>query len=928
LREAGYIAGFEPMESRGMADYWRQVEEIFHEALELPVLARAAFLAERCAGDAGLEAEVRTILAGYEAQDAIDTPRVDGSQVGARFGAFEIIRKIGEGGMGAVYLARRHEDFERLAAIKLINGTPAAAALMAGRFHQERQILAGLDHPNIARLLDGGVTGRGQPYLVMEYVEGVRLDRYCEARQLSIREKLELFRKICGAVHFAHQHLVIHRDLKPGNILVNESGEPKLLDFGIAKVLSEPGNPAEHTMTMTGSLLLTPQYASPEQIQGLPCTVASDVYSLGVILYELLAGQGPYSSMASTPAELIAAVLTREAQRPTVVAPANLAATLRGDLDGITMKALTKKPDQRYGSVEQLSEDIRKYLEGLPVGAVEGTRTYIARKFVLRHRVGVATAALILVLLITGVAGILWQMRVADRERTLAEQRFSDARKLANYLLFPLYDSIQSLPGSLPVRADMAAQSLQYLDRLAAAKSNDHALKLELAAGYSRLGTILEAPFGMGESLGDSSKALESDQKAAALLESLSKENEKDDEVRQYLARAYLLLGSVLNLRGKPDEGIEKLTIAAGMLDRLTAAHPHDIEDFVEAGRVYMALQDAINGGGGGFIEMARYDRAMAASEKAVSNFQAALAISAKDDRALLGLAQAYNLKGNTQASKDIGLGLPSYRTALASLHRLSPNLSSAPSTQALEARIITMIGFCEEESGMFTEAIATLAPAQEILDRLVAADPKNAVNAFRRVNLYRTRAFAHQYAGHNKEAIADYRTTIAILDTMIATDPAKLSNRLIRAELQGKLAQMLVKDGRIGEAEQITKAGLDFWAEVAERPDAAPQNLKEAASAYISSAVPSLLDYQRALRYALRADELAKGKDTGAIFYIAQCYEMLGDGSKALETVNRGLATLPPSVPGEKPSRNRLLMEKHLRRIQILIESGHLPKD
>jgi serine/threonine protein kinase/tetratricopeptide (TPR) repeat protein len=907
-----------------MPEYWQQVEEIFHQALEMPLDARAAFLSERCAGDRLLQSEVQQILAGYEAQDRIDRARANETDKGSRFGAFEIVSKIGEGGMGAVYLARRHEDFEQSAAIKLINGSAAAAALMVGRFQRERQILAGLDHPNIARLLDGGVSGRGQPYLVMEYVEGVRLDQYCEARHLTIPERLELFRKICAAVHFAHQHLVIHRDLKPGNILVNEAGEPKLLDFGIAKVLAEPGNP-DQTMTMTGALMMTPQYASPEQIQGLSCTVASDVYSLGVILYEMLAGTGPYSSTASTPAEFIAAVVTKEAPRPSVVASELLKAPLRGDLDGIVMKALAKKPGDRYGSVEQFSEDVRRHLEGLPVSAVEGTRIYIARKFVRRHRLGVTAAALILLSLIGGLAGTLWQARVAYRERALAEQRFSDARKLANYLLFPLYDSVQSLPGSLPVRADMAGQSLQYLDRLASAKSNDRALRLELAEGYIRLGTILEGPVGVTESLGDTGKALESDQKAIALLD---QERQKDERVQKDLARADVALGSVLNLRGKPDEGVAKLTEGAAIFDVLVASHPHDLETLVDAGRAYLALGDAVSGRGGGFVEVATHDRVMRAAEKAIADFRAALETSAADHRALLGLAQAYNLKATTEAAKNVAQALPTYRLGLDALHQIAPDLRSAPANQAFEARLLTMIGFCQEETGLYAEAIATLAPAQEILDRLAAADPKNATNALRRVNLYRTRAFANQYAGHTKEAIADYRQTIGILDGMIATDPAKLSNRLVRAELQQKLAQMLVKDGQIAEAEQITKSSLQFWTEVAERPDAAPQNLKEAASAFIAGAIPSLLDYRRALGYAQRADQLANGKDFGAIFYIAQCYEQLGDGPKALEAVERGLATLPPLATGEKPSRNRLLMEKHQRRIQVLIKTGRLPKD
>lgn len=515
-----------------------------------------------------------------------------------------------------------------------------------------------------------------------------------------------------------------------------------------------------------------------------------------MILYELLALRGPYSSTASTPAELIAAVVTTEAPRPSAVAPELLKAPLRGDLDGIALKALAKKPGERYGSVEQLSEDVRRHLEGLPVSAVEGGRIYIARKFVRRHRLGVAAAALILFSLIAELAGTLWLARVADRERAVAEQRFSDARKLANYLLFPLYDSVRSLPGSLPVRAEMAGQSLQYLDRLAAGKSNDRALRLELAEGYVRLGTILEAPFGAGESLGDASTALDSDQKAVALLVALNKENRKDQRVEQDLARAYLLLGSVLNLRGKPEEGIAKLTEAATIFDRLTASHPRDLDNFVEAGRAYMALGDALNSAGGGFIEMARHDRAIAADDKAIVNFRSALAISAGDNRAMLGLAPAYNLKGNTQASRNVGEALPTYHLGLEALNRLSPEVRAEPASQALEARLMTMIGFCLEETGLFLEAIATLAPAQEILDRLAAQDPKNATNALRRVNLYRTRAFAHQYAEHIKDAIADYRKTIEILDGMIPIDPAKLSNKLVRGRVTGKARRNPVAAG------------------------------------------------------------------------------------------------------------------------------------
>lgn len=909
-----------------MADnYWLRVEEIFHQALEQPASGRSSFIHESCAGDRELELEVTEILNGYEAQDRLASSTTPASVENQRFGAFEIVRKIGEGGMGAVYLARRHEDFEQRAAIKLLQGTPAAMALMAGRFREERQILAGLDHPNIARLLDGGVAPSGQPYLVMDYVEGVRLDQYCESQQLSLRQRLQLFRKLCAAVQFAHQRLVIHRDLKPGNILVNEQGEPKLLDFGIAKVLAAPGGSPQQTLTMGADVLLTPQYASPEQIKGQPCGVPSDIYSLGVILYELLARTGPYSSTASTPAELIAAVVTQDAPRPSALAPEPLRAPLRGDLDGIVMKALAKQPGDRYGSVEQLSEDVQRYLEGLPVTAVEGTRLYIARKFVRRHRVAVAAAALVLLSLIAGLAGTLWQARAANRERALAEQRFSDARKLADYLLFPLYDSVQALPGSLPVRADMASQSLLYLDRLASAKSNDRALRLDLAEGYLRLGTILEAPVGSGDSLGDTSKALEVDRKAVALLEPLDQESPHDTRIERDLGNAYQLLGGVWNLRGQPDDGIAELKKATAIFDRLPAS---DVDGLIAGARAYLALGDAVSGKGGGYVEMASRAPVLADADTAVARFQSALAARPDDARALVGLAQAYNLKGNMVGLSDVNAASPIYKLGVDALRRLPPTARQTADSQALEARLLTMIGFFEEEAGQYAEAIATVEPAREILDRLAAQDPRNATNALRRVNLYRTRGFANQNWGHTKDAIGDFRTCIQILDGMIAVDPVKQSARLIRAELQGRLSQMLAKDGRMADAEQVSRESLNYFAQMAERPDAASQNLNEAAAAFSGSPVPSLIDYPRALRYAQRADQLAQGKDVSAIFYIAQCYEEMGDGPKALEAIRRDLALLPPPAPGEKPSRNRLLAERHLRRIESLIKTGHLPPE
>jgi tetratricopeptide (TPR) repeat protein len=930
----GCIAGFAPAWNRNMPEpasapqgYWQHVEEIFHEALDVPAGERLLFLRERCKGDAGLEKDVREILDSYETQDRLTAQQATVSNAGTRFGAFEIVHKIGEGGMGVVYLARRCEDFDQFAAIKVINGSPAAAALMAERFRQERQILAGLEHPNIARLLDGGVTPAGQPYLVMEYVEGVRLDEYCESHHLSIAQRLELFRKICAAVHFAHQHLIVHRDLKPGNILVNQMGEPKLLDFGVARVLAEPGGSPDQTVTITSTLLLTPQYASPEQLQGLPCTVASDIYSLGVILYELLAGRRPYSKTASTPAELIAAIITQDAPRPSVLAPQNLKSTLRGDLDGIVVKALARQPKDRYGSVDQLSDDVHRYLEGLPVSAVEGSRLYIARKFVLRHRVAVVAAALVLLSLVAGLAGTIWQARVAERERAAAEQRFSDARKLANYLLFPLYDSVTALPGSLSVRADMAGQSLKYLDRLAAARSADRALTLELAEGYVRLATILQAPSGRGDSLGESAKAEESARKAVALLEPLNRGGNGDARIEQSLAHAESVLGNALCYRGKPDEGIPRLKQAAAILDELAHQGKPDPTKLEDAGRAYVGLMDVV-ATGGGLLRNASKDQVLAAGNTAIARFEAALAADPHDSAALLQIVRVYWTEGGVESPVDPAQGIATLNKGLAAFNRLPPDVQGSREGLIEEGRLDGALAWAENRGGQYAEALATLNRTGEIRSRMGAEDPNNATNLLRTVSFFDTRV-SIEYNLHMWPAVgADLRKEIALWDRLIAIDPSKASNYQIRAACQGGLAKLLAAGGKMDQAIPYAKASIAYLTGVADRPDAPAPTLDDASYQMMATPVLSLRDYPRALRYAQRADALSNGKDYVAIIYLAEAYANVGDTAKALETVKRGLALVPGPAPGQHPSEPRADLEKEQTGIEMLIKTGHLPPD
>ena len=439
-------------------DQWQQIEKIFYAAMELPREDREAFIRQACAGNEELLGELQALLeANRDAASFLDAPvnmpphsgtfsptlvmphpeakTGAAMESGVRIGAYRLIREIGRGGMGAVWLAERADgQFYQQVAIKLLHAGSENEEVIR-RFRHERQILASLDHSNIARLLDGGTTEDGRPYFVMEYIEGLPIDQYCRQHQLSVDDRLRLFRTVCAAVHYAHQNLVIHRDLKPSNIAVTEDGTPKLLDFGIAKLI-QPDLSRSYD-TLTGVTPMTPAYASPEQVRGEKLTTASDVYSLGVVLYELLTGRSPYRLKAQSFGELMRAVVEQEPERPSTAItradetpPTNpitfeptdkLRRRLSGDIDSIVLMALRKEAPLRYSSVEQFSEDLRRYLEGLPTMARRGTLGYRAMKYIRRNKVPVAAALLILFSLLGGIAATMRQTLIARAAQRFAE---------------------------------------------------------------------------------------------------------------------------------------------------------------------------------------------------------------------------------------------------------------------------------------------------------------------------------------------------------------------------------------------------------------------------------------------------------------------------------------------------------------------------
>ncbi|HEX6315324.1 MAG TPA: tetratricopeptide repeat protein [Gemmatimonadaceae bacterium] len=452
---------------------WARVQEIFHEALDRGADGRDLFLAEACFGDARLESEVRSLLDAHEDDGVIalldatvsEGPRLYGLETD-HVGPWRILRPLGQGGMGMVFLAERKEhDVTQTVALKLLRGEYLERTLV-DRFRAERRILARLEHPGIARLIAAGATESGQPYFAMEFVEGTSLMDYCRQNRCTLPQRLGLFLEICEAVEYAHQQLVVHRDLKPGNVLVTDEGRVKLLDFGVAKLLDD--EESQGGATRTGAWF-TPEYASPEQLRREPVTTLSDVYALGVMLYELLAGVRPFDLSDLSPAAIEQTVSNQLPGKPSDrTTDVRLTRLIRGDLDTIALKALAAEPRRRYASVRELADDIRRFQASEPVRARPDTIAYRASKFIRRHRIAVAAATITVVTLVGALGAVSWQATVAAQARDRAEQALAESQSVSTFLadLFQAADPTRVAGDTAAARA-ILRQGVAEVDRLA-----------------------------------------------------------------------------------------------------------------------------------------------------------------------------------------------------------------------------------------------------------------------------------------------------------------------------------------------------------------------------------------------------------------------------------------------------------------------------
>ncbi|HEY6806518.1 MAG TPA: protein kinase [Pyrinomonadaceae bacterium] len=743
---------------------WQQVKAIFEIAVALEDDARSTYLSESCHEDTQLLSLVNRLIAADEKAEAfLENSPVDSllapepnSWLGKRVGHYRVVEELGRGGMGAVYLAHREDEFEKVVALKIIKRGMDTDDMLR-RFRNERQILAQLDHPNIARLLDGGTTDDGLPYFVLEYVDGVAIDDYSRQHQLSINDRLKLFRQVCSAVSYAHQHLAIHRDIKPSNILVTAEGVPKLLDFGIAKLLS-PG--VSTSDTLTGMQLMTPEYASPEQARGdNSITTASDIYSLGVVLYELLTGESPYDIESRRVDEVARIICETEPERPSRIRtpPENKRTTnkqLRGDVDNILLMALRKDPARRYSSVEQFSEDIRRHLEGLPVSARPDTLWYRTSKFIQRNRAASIGASLVALSLVVGLAATVYQARVANRERERAERRFKEVRQLANSVVFKYHDAIAELPGSTKVREMLVKDALQYLDQLSQESAGDRSLQRELALAYLKVGNVQGRIY--EANLGDVTGALASYRKAITLLEALAQDT-SDLEAQADLRDGYQTLALTMGNAGAPEAGtfIDK---AIKLSEHLAAANPNNSTNQLMLARSYIL----------------RIDTRPLPLEESNANLQHAQSIVER-------LVQ--NEPANTEALKTLGI--------------IYSRLGELSMRAGKKARVANK----SEAERLLQQAINYDRLSWQTVTRLAELDSQN--NNYRRLVAIAANNLgeAHLEAGATKDAVSEISKGLSYFAENAKTDPANLNAKYELALSNQTYIRALLRDGQVAEA-------------------------------------------------------------------------------------------------------------------------------
>jgi len=760
---------------------WQRLKSLLAEGLSLAVEERPGFMDRVCDGDDVLRRELESLLA---ASDLSDTPldshpseqlldalgnTSSPAWVGRRVGAYRLVALIARGGMGEVYRGERADgQYEQQVAVKLVRES-LDREFLRQRFDAERRILATLDHPNLAKMLDAGVADDGTPYFVMEFVDGQPIDAYCKSRELGIDDRLRLFRTVCQVVEYAHRQGVVHRDLKPSNILVTAQGVVKLVDFGIAKRI---GPAADPTVTATAQRALTPEYASPEQVRGDAATPASDIYALGVVLYRLLTQASPYGDTTGDNYALARAICDTEPVPPShahdaagQTLPRPLRRQLQGDLDAVVMMALRKQADRRYPSAEALGDDIFRHLDGLPVQARRGALSYRIGRLLLRHKAVTGAVLFANVALVVGIGVASYQAVQAQRQRERAEHHAQSVRRLANSFMFEVHDAISGLAGATPARKLLVQNALQYLEELSAESSGDPTLQLELGTAYLKIGDIQGQAF--ASNLGDPDGALKSYARGVALLEGLPGE-----AAQRRLVNLYKRQASLLAMRVESAAAFAAASKAVAIAQKLSDAHPDDEADLMLLATTRGQYAQAMQGPD-------TMDGFMVESEKAAELLRRVLARNPDQREAQLFLSSHYSQVGDRYLERDTTpetskLAYDAFNAGVTLLERA---LAAKPDDLLLASRVAAM----SDDVG---RALVRLHKPAEARDRHLKA--------------------------------------LAIWDKLSGADPANARYRFERAHCLGQLGAALIATGDTADAKQRLQIAVDLFDGL---PDGAKQD-------------------------------------------------------------------------------------------------------
>lgn len=921
---------------------WERVQEIFLEAADLSPSEQTEFL-DRACGNTALRTDVESLLReDADAEAALDTViQTEAASilseelllVGGRLGAYRIIQEIGRGGMGSVYLAERDDhQYHKRVAIKVVKRGMDTVEVLR-RFRHERQILAGLEHPYIARLIDGGTTPDGRPFFVMEKVEGQPINAHCAAHKLDLESHLRLFLRVCEAVSYAHRALVVHRDLKPGNILVTTEGVPKLLDFGVAKLL-DPG--ADPGLTATRAGPLTPEYASPEQVLGLPITTATDVYALGAILFELLTGTRAQTIETVSQSEIERVVCETQPQRPSV-----LAKRLNSDLDNIVLMAMRKEPARRYGSVAEFAADLQRYLERRPVLARQDSFSYRTGKFLRRNRLAIAATAVVLVSLVGALVVSQTQSRraeaarrasevqrvaaeyeraraeeesrqagaarqaearqraLADQQRARAEQRATELIDLANRTLFDVHDAIQSLPGAMTARRTIVKTTLDYLEGLEKDIGLDDRMRMVVSSAYYKVGKLQGDPTGPSQE--DYVGAEATVRKSEALLAPLYKQTPDDPSVLLNWLQVEGFLAELAFRSGRAEEAIAANLKLLPVAHRLGELRPSDLTSARQEAEVYSRLSFAIRA-----IDSAQAlkyrDLYVAAIRGLLTRFPGDTDLKGDYGSALAGIAGILRSTGELEKSADYYLQSIGMREELlrADPHnaRIRRDLLVAYGNYAMILGVPWTANL-----GRFDDAHAAAAHAVEIGRELANADPENATARYDLANALARLGMVDIGPESASAALASLQEAIGIMEPMMKANPASTT---IATQLT--LAREYAGH-RLEQLGQIAAAGKEYRLSLEESKALSAGVPTMAMQAFVDEEALALLDAsagnrEEALIFANRAvadaektaaeknrsPEDYNGHLANAYFVLASVLKDFGDWEQADQAAERAL--------------------------------------